>query len=141
MTAALLETFRALDVTGQAVFAQALGYAAAGWPVFPTRPRAEDCPDPGDCPCKRPLTGHGFQDASTDEAVIREWWRRWPRLGHGEPATDDTRRVTCPACRRPAVFAFEAFSQECHRLADAIATGLCRLPLAGAAFRWARGDR
>lgn len=46
----------------------AIHYAARGWPVFPCEVRG-----------KRPLTPHGFKDASTDDDVIRAWWRRWPR--------------------------------------------------------------
>lgn len=57
---------------------QALVYAATGWRVFPTRPNANPCPQAADCPCKRPLTEHGFQDATTDPAVIRQQWRSWP---------------------------------------------------------------
>lgn len=31
------------------------------------------------CPrTKRPLTAHGFKDATTHEQRILEWWRRWP---------------------------------------------------------------
>jgi Bifunctional DNA primase/polymerase, N-terminal len=68
---------RERGVTG--ILGQALAYAeAAGWPVFPTRPDADLCPDPDDCPCKRPLTEHGFKDATTDPATIRQWWRRRP---------------------------------------------------------------
>jgi hypothetical protein len=29
-------------------------------------------------PRKSPYTRHGFMDASSDPARIREWWRRWP---------------------------------------------------------------
>jgi len=43
----------------------ALDYATRGWPVFPC---AAD---------KRPLTAHGLHDASTDPAVIHDWWNRW----------------------------------------------------------------
>lgn len=50
----------------------ALWYARRSWPVFPLRP--------GD---KRPLTEHGFQDATTDLAVIREWWRLTPGANIG----------------------------------------------------------
>ncbi|WP_154794717.1 bifunctional DNA primase/polymerase [Occultella kanbiaonis] len=40
----------------------ALGYARSGIPVFPCGPD------------KRPLTRHGFKDATTDLAVVRDWW-------------------------------------------------------------------
>jgi hypothetical protein len=46
----------------------ALAYAARGWRVFPVEG-------------KRPLTSHGAHDATTDEATIRAWWRRWPEAG------------------------------------------------------------
>ena len=45
----------------------ALRYAEHGWPVFPCKP--------GD---KKPLTEHGFQEASTDPEQIREWWGARP---------------------------------------------------------------
>ena len=43
-------------------------FAAEGVPVFPCVPGG-----------KRPLTGHGFHDATTDTAQIRTWWQRWPQ--------------------------------------------------------------
>ena len=54
-----------------------LGEAAAalayrGWPVFPCRRRG-----------KRPLTPHGFQDATTDPEQIKAWWKRWPKANIG----------------------------------------------------------
>jgi len=52
---------------GNLPLAAALRYAACGWLVFPCRP--ED---------KRPLTEHGFKEASLDPAQIREWWSRHP---------------------------------------------------------------
>jgi putative DNA primase/helicase len=39
----------------------ALEYARLGWPVFP-------------CRGKEPATEHGCRDATTDPAIIREWW-------------------------------------------------------------------
>jgi Bifunctional DNA primase/polymerase, N-terminal len=45
----------------------ALEYARNGIPVFPTNPLD-----------KKPLTTHGFKDASKDEAQIRAWWSKWP---------------------------------------------------------------
>jgi hypothetical protein len=61
----------------------ALRYAATSWPVLPVRPPADRCPDTGDCQCKAPLTEHGLLDASTDPAVIRDWWRAWPDANVG----------------------------------------------------------
>lgn len=43
-------------------------------PVFPCAPGG-----------KRPLTKHGFQDASTDPAIIGSWWTRWPDANIGIP--------------------------------------------------------
>lgn len=45
----------------------ALVYAGLDWPVIPCGMMS-----------KRPLTQHGFKDGSTDETVIREWWKEWP---------------------------------------------------------------
>src|SRR5215467_6039587 len=39
-------------------------------------------------PCaetKAPLTRHGFKDASSDLALIRYWWERWPDALIGVP--------------------------------------------------------
>jgi len=41
--------------------------ASAGVPVFPCVPRE-----------KRPLTRHGFHDATTDLDQVSAWWDRWP---------------------------------------------------------------
>jgi hypothetical protein len=48
-----------------AALRQALAYACCGWPVFPCLPGQ-----------KIPATRHGFQDASTDEQQITEWFGR-----------------------------------------------------------------
>jgi len=55
------------------------GWAAArlaglGVPVFPCAPGA-----------KRPLTRHGFLDATADVGQVRAWWRRWPGANLGVP--------------------------------------------------------
>jgi hypothetical protein len=50
----------------------ALEYASLGWPVFPIAPRA-----------KKPLTEHGFHDATLDTDVIAGWWVRWPDANVG----------------------------------------------------------
>jgi len=62
-------------------------YAALGWPVFPlhtisaglctcTRPA---CSSPG----KHPRTRHGLKDASTDKAIVVDWWEQWPEANVG----------------------------------------------------------
>lgn len=50
----------------------ALKYARFGWYVFPIVPRG-----------KRPLTPHGFKDASAAEAMIKTWWAQWPSANIG----------------------------------------------------------
>ena len=61
----------------------ALDYAADGLAVFPCHGTDDagrcscgmpDCASPG----KHPRTDHGLKDATTDEAIIRQWWTRWP---------------------------------------------------------------
>jgi hypothetical protein len=65
----------------------ALRYARAGWPGFPCRPDGTPYPE-----WKAPLTEHGFRDATTDPAVIRTWWSRWPTanvaIATGAPGPD-----------------------------------------------------
>jgi hypothetical protein len=43
----------------------ALLYGSRGWFVFP-------------CKGKRPLTAHGFKDATVIADQLREWWTKWP---------------------------------------------------------------
>jgi hypothetical protein len=43
-------------------------------PVFPCTPGG-----------KQPLTTHGFHDATTDLATVRNWWQRWPDANIGMP--------------------------------------------------------
>jgi hypothetical protein len=59
-------------MTGPRLIDHALHYADYGWSVFPCRPRA-----------KRPLTEHGFHDATTDADVIASWWAAtpWANIG------------------------------------------------------------
>lgn len=43
-----------------------------GWPVFPCEPRD-----------KKPLTPHGFHDASTHPEAVCAWWDKWPDANVG----------------------------------------------------------
>ena len=74
---------RSLAVEGSGeLLAAALDYADRGWAVLPihsTNGRGCSCGQ-GDCPSpgKHPRTMHGVNEATIDEATIREWWSRWP---------------------------------------------------------------
>jgi hypothetical protein len=61
---------------------QALDLAAKGVPVFP-------------CADKRPLTEHGFHDASSDPAVIDRWWTEWPYALIGVPTGEKFVVIDC----------------------------------------------
>ncbi|MGC4252448.1 MAG: phage/plasmid primase, P4 family [Sphingobium sp.] len=67
-----------LSPLGQA----ALSYARRGWPVFPCRERDETIRTHGGkervLKAKAPYGGSGVKDATTDEEVIKGWWKRWP---------------------------------------------------------------
>ncbi|HHU11309.1 MAG TPA: bifunctional DNA primase/polymerase [Intrasporangiaceae bacterium] len=54
--------------------AAAAHLACAGVPVFPCVPGG-----------KRPLTVHGFQDASIDPGIVTAWWDRRPDANIGVP--------------------------------------------------------
>lgn len=69
--------------------AEALRYAALGYRVLPlyapapgggcTCTRGKNCQNAG----KHPRPVHGVKDATTDEAIIRAWWERWPDANVG----------------------------------------------------------
>ena len=52
----------------------ALAYATNGVPVFPLEANG-----------KKPLTQHGFKDATTDKSLIAAWWRMFPAANIGIP--------------------------------------------------------
>ena len=72
-------------------------YAALGFPVVPmhaSQPAGGcTCPDP-DCsdPGKHPRLAGWKRLASTDPAIVGEWWRRWPHanLGGRCPVSDSS---------------------------------------------------
>lgn len=68
-----------LSPLGQA----ALDYARRGWPVFPCRERTETITAANGTQrtlkAKAPYAGSGVKDATTDEEIIKGWWRRWPQ--------------------------------------------------------------
>lgn len=63
------------------ILGAALRFATIGVPAFPCVPGA-----------KTPLTRNGLHNATTDEAVIRRWWARWPHanlaIACGSPGFD-----------------------------------------------------
>jgi hypothetical protein len=72
--AEIAERQRPVDLTKSALY-----YAQRiGWPVFPIVARG-----------KRPLTRHGFKDATRDPDVIRDWWATWPDANIGTPTGAD----------------------------------------------------
>jgi hypothetical protein len=57
-----------------APISHALSLAGADIPVFPCEPNG-----------KKPLTDHGFHEASTDVDQVARWWRRWPTANIAMP--------------------------------------------------------
>lgn len=49
----------------------ALHYVQNGWPVFPC------------CTDKKPLVQGGFKSATTDQAQVHAWWKKWPMASIG----------------------------------------------------------
>jgi len=68
---------------------EALQYAQRGWSVFPVYQAVSagvcSCPEGVACTSvgKHPRTQQGFKAATTDEAIIQDWWARWPKANIG----------------------------------------------------------
>jgi hypothetical protein len=66
----------------------ALEFAEQGYRVIPLHtPSGESCScGKPDCASvgKHPRTAHGLQDATSDPATIRQWWKRWPDANVGK---------------------------------------------------------
>lgn len=60
--------------TATPAITHAIRYAEQGTPVFPCSPAT-----------KRPLTQHGFKEATTDLFQIRKWWQAHPNAMIGAP--------------------------------------------------------
>jgi hypothetical protein len=64
----------------------ALAYAERGWAVLPLHsPRGAGCSCSQRCGSvgKHPRLAHGVKEASTDAALLRAWWQRWPGANVG----------------------------------------------------------
>jgi hypothetical protein len=77
------------EQTQNNLYQSALDYAKRGWHVFPLHTIIN-----GKCSCdnsactgnhkgKHPLTAHGVKDATTDPALIRQWWSEAPQANVG----------------------------------------------------------
>jgi len=67
-----MKSMEAVNDSKVMLLESALSYVNSGWYIFPVLPRG-----------KRPLTSHGFKDASNDPDVIQNWWSRWPNANIG----------------------------------------------------------
>jgi hypothetical protein len=85
-------------MTSSTMLDAALDYAAHGVPVFPVWGVADGRCSCGHFPCgeenrnagKHPLASlapHGFKDATTDHAIITDWWTQHPNANIGSPTT------------------------------------------------------
>jgi hypothetical protein len=75
-------------------------YAAQGVPVFPCLPGE-----------KRPLTPHGFHDASTTVRTVHAWWDRSPMANIGIPTGTTSGIDVVDIDRRPEHSGFTAFER------------------------------
>ncbi|UOR02429.1 bifunctional DNA primase/polymerase [Leucobacter allii] len=78
----------------------AMRLAEVGVPVFPCVPGE-----------KRPLTRHGFHEASADLAQVVAWWRRWPAANIGIPTGTPSGVDVVDVDRKPDGNGFDAFGR------------------------------
>lgn len=88
------------QVVGHPLGAGAARFAAAGIAVFPCVPGG-----------KRPLTEHGFHNASTDPARVAAWWRRWPEANIAVPTGSRSGLDVVDVDRRPSGDGFGAIGR------------------------------
>lgn len=97
--------------------------AMSGIPVFPCVPGG-----------KRPLTDHGFHEASSGAARVGTWWRRWPSANIGIPTGSTSGVEVVDVDRKPGGNGFDAFvrARRAGLVADWLA--VVRTPSGGAHF-------
>jgi hypothetical protein len=78
----------------------AVQLAEAGVPVVPCVPGE-----------KRPLTRHGFHEASVDLAQVEAWWHRWPAANIGIPTGTASGVDVVDVDRKPDGNGFDAFGR------------------------------
>lgn len=88
------------QVSGLPLPKAAARFAVAGVPVFPCVPGG-----------KRPLTEHGFHDATAEGRQIGSWWRRWPTANIGVPTGSASGVEVVDVDRKAAGSGFAAFER------------------------------
>ena len=88
------------QVSGRSLSEAAGMLAAAGMPVFPCVPGG-----------KRPVSEHGFHDATTDPERVAAWWRRWSVANIGVPTGHASRWEVVDIDRKTAGSGFAAFGR------------------------------
>ena len=110
------------------LFAAADHLIGSGIPVFPCVPGG-----------KRPLTSHGFHDASTNPTIIGSWWRQWPEANLAIPTGAASGFDVVDVDLHPTGTGFPAFERA--RLAGLVGdwAWLVRTPSGGVHAYYLRG--
>ncbi len=87
----------------------ALLYASRGWQVFPVGSGKSK---------KEPFTKNGLNDATTDPATIRSWWKKWPSANVGIRTGQASRLAVLDLDAKETPI--EVLMEECERMAGAI---------------------